>query len=229
MDADPTRDPDPFGDLLSDEFEGSLGVIEEAESAIADDNDRRARVGNDEAEPAVEGDSVDEVVHDVGTRGGRRSRSPRCPSTMPTGRTFQQSRRWTTAGLRDDARSGRHLQIEVSSRRELVGRGRGTSTIGGTSPVRRGSTRYPAPLPRLRPATATPTCRSGHSFAEDPRHLEPATSVLPTFGSDSGFQSATAGHECLTAGVDELEQLARSVQGDEAGPMSTPPPWPRSW
>ena len=58
--------------------------------------------------------------------------------------------------------------------------------------------------------------------------LEPATSLLPTFGSDESLTDLADGND-LAANIDQLEELARSVQGDEGMSTLTRQRWPLIW
>ena len=65
------------------------------------------------------------------------------------------------------------------------------------------------------PPPPPPTDLANAFSADATSTLEPATSVLPTFASDPDYPvPPPAGTNALAASADELEQLARSVQGD---------------
>jgi len=205
VDTDRRADADPFGDLLSDDFDENLAIIEEAESAISDDS--ADSVGADGY-----GSNEDEVVLDRGANG--RSALEISPLSF-------DNADWQEFPTEAQADNGDVDHVESQSAMPAdehdsgdPGDADGVTESADSAGEELSFEELPPPPPPPPPADAVARL----SFDGTPT-LEPATSVLPTFGSDSSLADPPPlGSNALPASVDELQQLARSVQGDAAVP-----------
>jgi type IV pilus assembly protein PilB len=221
---------DAFADLVSDQLDGNRTIVEEAESAIADDLE--AQVG-DIGEPG--GVVVDDPLHETGLNGTSGLEiSPvsfddaewqELPAEAQlSGNAFAEDDAATAAA--DDVSDLGSLGTEVPAsdyvpEADDVEAHEDTedadADIGGAEGVDGGLDLGFDEAPPPPPPPPPPP----HEFATAPYDadaipsLEAATSVLPTFGTDlSDLESSPLVTGAMTASADELEQLARSVQGN---------------
>jgi type IV pilus assembly protein PilB len=199
-------DADPFTHLLADDVDGEAGIVEEAEAAIAEDLDG----GHFEA-PGVGVDS-DVAGHRDNDTNGR-------PALEIAPLSFDEDWQQISKDAQvDDSVPGVEAFDSV------------TVADGGDPESDVDSDDRPDPGPdpavvvsgafgELSPPPPPPNFPFSSSMADGSSDLEPATSVLPTFGSDVGLPSqAPMATNALAASADELEQLARSVQGNVGVP-----------
>ena len=232
---------DPFADLVSDQFDGSRTIVEEAESAIADDLE--AQVG-DIDEPG--GVVVDDPQHET----GQHETGLNGTSALEISPLSFDDADWqefpAEAQVNGNGGEGEALAAVSDSASDLADLSTEAESVGHTGEsgdqqafgdvedpdvgtvdayqvdvgtadayqvdgaVDLGLDEAPPPPPPL-----------PHEFATAPYDgdaipsLEAATSVLPTFGTDlSDLDSLPLATGAVTASADELEQLARSVQGN---------------
>ncbi len=211
VDTDGRGEADPLGELLVDELEEASGIVEEAESAIAD-------------EP---GGGVDEAAaYEDGTTG--RSALEISPVSfesewqeIPT--ETQVNGNGAESGVEPEidqypvieqvaAEPAPEMPIEPGDPGPSVDPDDGTGSGDRVDDLTFEELPPPPPPP-------PPEALSGTGFGEGIPNLEPATSVLPAFGSDATTDDPLSpGINPLAGGVDELEELARSVSGDAGTP-----------
>ncbi len=194
-------DPDlpsagPYAHLMADDANGEVGIVEQAEAAIAGnlgdefdvtanhDNGTNGRPALEIAPMAFDDADWQQISPDAQVDDG-----------VPGIEAFTS----TTGADRGDPESKAHSDDLAVPEPDSGAVGFGA--IGELSP--------PPP----------PDLSFDPSFADGSSTLEPATSVLPTFGSDLGLPSPPpVATNALAASADELEQLARSVQGNVGVP-----------
>ena len=235
VDSDDRSGGDPFGELLADELEENLAVLQAAESAVGDTDPARSDIAEVET---VENNAVTEVAGPTKSKSTRRKAADRKTggtrrsaleiSPVPMGGDdwpeFPKEHQVDTDGVADDA-----LEPQVLGTEADVSGSAPSDTADGVPPVANDAR---APLvdevvfEDL--ALAPPPPPSGQEFASTlgdvSSTLEPATNVLPTFGAGSDApEPPLMVTNDLALGSNDLEQLARTVQGsvDNADEDST--------
>ena len=234
VDDDRSAD-DVFADLVSDQFDVNRTIVEEAESAIA--GDLEAQVGDiDEPGGAV----LEGPEHETGLNGTSAleispvsfddadwQEFPAEPQFSGNGGTAEDSVTAVADGaldLADLADLGTELPPTDDAPEPDDGEGRGdlgdpdVQAAGADQlddALELGFDEAPPPPPPPPPHEFATTHYDGDAIPS----LEAATSVLPTFGTDlSDLESPPLVTGAVTASADELEQLARSVQGNVDAP-----------
>ncbi len=192
--------------LLGDDLDGEVGIVEEAEAAIAQD------LGSEGIDASgTDADFEAAANRDNGTNG--RSALEIAPVSFDDGDWQQVS----SVAQVDDGIPGAETgnvalaaqgdpESEVDSDELPVPDTDPEAVVSGA-------------FEELSPPPPPPDLPFNPSFADGALDLEPATSVLPTFGSDLGLPTPPpVATNALAASADELEQLARSVQGNVGVP-----------
>ena len=218
---------DAFADLVSDHFDGNRTIVEEAESAIADDLE--TQVG-DIDEPG--GVAVDDPQHETALNGTSGLEISPVSFDDADWQEFPAESQVSGNGLTegdagtaaaDDLADLGDLGTEVPAS-DYAPEAGDVEADGGSDDADVeivGAEGVDGPLDPGFEEAPPPPPPPPHEFATAPYDgdaipsLEAATSVLPTFGTDlSDLESPPLVTGALTASADELEQLARSVQGN---------------
>ena len=220
---------DAFADLVSDQFDRDRTIVEEAESAIA--GDLEAQVG-DIDEPG--GGAIEDPLPQPRVNGTLALEISPVSYEDANWQDFPTEGQLSGNGIAEDdaltavaedapdlaeaADPGAEFtpadDIPETGEEQTLEEAYDVAT-NGADPA------DDAPDLRFEDAPPPPPPPLPHEFAGTPYDgdaipsLDAATSVLPTFGTDlSEFDSQALVTGGLTASADELEQLARSVQGE---------------
>ena len=210
------RQYDPFAGLVSDQFGVDQSLIKEAESAIA--GDLEAQIGDiDEPAPAVDDDQSHEselskpLALEISPLSFDDADWQEYPSEPQVIDNVPTSEEVEATPLDDLWEPSNSVSDAVDTgRQEITPVDSGEFTPDDSVSPEMDEEPPPPPPPPSLPDFAT-------SLSESDLFTTPeaAESPLPTFGTElPGLDGPQMGVTALTAGADELEELARSVQGN---------------